>query len=99
MPIRAAGIMFVSPQGNSLFLKRGPDADYPGYWCFPGGTTEGDETAEQTAIRECIEEIGFLPKGARTLHARQISGAGGAPSASVGAGAGVPPLPAVPAPA
>ena len=70
--IRGAGIIFVTPQGKGLFLKRGPGGDWPSHWCFPGGTTEGGETAEQTAIREAIEELGFMPeynvKGGLTLH-------------------------------
>jgi 8-oxo-dGTP pyrophosphatase MutT (NUDIX family) len=69
----AAGILFITKDNQALFLKRGPGGDYPGYWCFPGGHTEDDETPEQTAIRETKEEIGFLPKGDRVLHTRSIS--------------------------
>ena len=69
-----AGILFVAPNGKALFLKRGPGGDYPGYWCFPGGHAEGDETLEQTAKREVIEEIGFLPEGTRLPWTRTISG-------------------------
>ena len=94
-PTRAAGILFISPQGNALFLKRGQDGDHPGEWCFPGGRREGDETAEQTAIRETIEEIGFLPKGEREVHARQISGQGGTLPGTAIPGAPPSPLPAV----
>lgn len=70
--IRAAGIMFTTTDGLALFLKRGPGSSWPGHWCFPGGTTEGNETAEETAVRETIEELGFmpsyLPNGGRTKH-------------------------------
>ncbi len=84
--IRASGVMFVSMNGNALFLKRGPTApDCPDCWDFPGGGQEGDETAEQTAIRETREEIGFVPDGERLLHTRTASpGANG-----VGVGVGV----------
>ena len=71
--IKAAGILIVEPGGTALFLKRGPAGDHAGEWCFPGGQIEGDESAEAAAVRECIEEVGFLPAGDRTLHTRQIS--------------------------
>src|SRR6185312_998227 len=69
---RAAGIVFRTKSGEALFLKRGPDGDYPGYWCFPGGHVEGDESAEEAAKREAVEEIGSLPKGKREVAARSI---------------------------
>jgi 8-oxo-dGTP pyrophosphatase MutT (NUDIX family) len=65
--IRGAGILFLTPDKQVLLLKRGPGGDHPGEWCFPGGTVEGGETPEDTAIRETIEEVGFLPDGNRTL--------------------------------
>ena len=64
---KGAGIMFRTEANTVLFLKRGPGGDFPGFWCFPGGTTEDDETPEQTAERETIEEIGHLPEGPKTL--------------------------------
>jgi 8-oxo-dGTP pyrophosphatase MutT (NUDIX family) len=83
---KGAGILFISLNGNALFLKRGAKAvDCVGCWDFPGGGQESDETAEQTAVREAREEIGFLPEGTRVLHTRQRS----SPSSSgVGAGGG-----------
>ena len=106
MTTKAAGILFVTVDGNALFLKRGPkSADFPGYWCIPGGGQEGDETPEQTAVREAKEEVGFLPEGERRLHTRQKTGPGtatagpassGAPVAHpVAAGAPEPPMPDV----
>lgn len=59
--IRGAGILFVTLDDRALFLKRGLGGDWPLYWCFPGGTQEEGETAEQCAERETIEELGFLP--------------------------------------
>lgn len=70
---RAAGILFVTADGPALFLKRGPGGDHAGEWGFPGGRTEGEETPEETAKREAIEEIGSLPDGARQLWVRTIS--------------------------
>jgi len=64
--IRGAGILFIAPDQQVLLLKRGPGGDHPGEWCFPGGTLEDGETPEDTAKRETIEEIGFLPEGTRS---------------------------------
>lgn len=58
----AAGIMFRA--GDSvLLLSRGTGGDYPLHWAFPGGGIEQGETAEQAALRECLEEIGYTPTG------------------------------------
>ena len=53
-------------------MKRGPDGDMPGTWCFPGGHIEQNETPEQAAVREAIEEIGHLPKGDRAVWTHSI---------------------------
>jgi 8-oxo-dGTP pyrophosphatase MutT (NUDIX family) len=85
--MKAAGILFVSLNGNALFLKRGPAApDFPGFWDFPGGGQEGQETAEETATRETREEIGQLPEGERKLHTR-TKGSAAVQTATVGPGA------------
>lgn len=55
---RAAGILFVTPEGKALFLKRGPGSDYPGHWCVPGGRLEDGEDSVTAAIRETLEEAG-----------------------------------------
>lgn len=59
---RAAGVAFVTPIGEALFLLRSEKGDHPGEWCFPGGTAEGNETPEETALREVEEETGVVPK-------------------------------------
>lgn len=63
MTIKAAGVLFLAPGDQVLYLKRGAGGDYPGAWCFPGGQTEEGETAEQTALREAREELGKFPSG------------------------------------
>ncbi len=65
--------MFLNDAGEVLLLKRGPGGDWPGAWCFPGGEQKGDETPEQTAVRECEEELGFCPPGQRRVWTRRIS--------------------------
>jgi 8-oxo-dGTP pyrophosphatase MutT (NUDIX family) len=71
-PTRAAGILFLSKDGRILLLKRGDGGDFPSAYCFPGGHAEGAETSEQTAERETIEELGFLPEGERTMLCRRV---------------------------
>ena len=51
--IKAAGIMFMTDAGETLLLKRSDAGDMPGYWDFPGGKLEGEETPEEAAVREC----------------------------------------------
>jgi 8-oxo-dGTP pyrophosphatase MutT (NUDIX family) len=56
-----AGYIFLTPDDLILFLlKRN------GKYTFAGGHREKKETPIQTANRETVEEIGFLPKG-RTI--------------------------------
>ena len=64
---RAAGILFRTPKGKMLFLKRSKD----GEWDTPGGGDDAGESPVQTAIRECQEEIGFYPAGDLQLLDRQ----------------------------
>lgn len=72
--IRAAGIMFVGPGGQVLFLKRSIAGDHAGEWCFPGGKIEEGESSEDAAVREAREETGFDgSKGMRRLHTRSIA--------------------------
>ena len=58
-------VPFVEKDGELyvMFEKRSDDipAD-PGEICFPGGRMEGEETAEECAVRETVEELG-IPAG------------------------------------
>ena len=103
---KAAGILFVSLNGHALFLHRTATAlDCAGCYDFPGGTAENGETAEETAVRETREEIGFLPEGSREIHTRTRSSALkgvaglGAPAEIVPIAGGAPAVPAPVAPA
>ncbi len=59
-PIRV-GIGLVCREGRYLIRQRPevPGSPMPGYWEFPGGKCEGDETPEEAARRECWEEAGM----------------------------------------
>lgn len=47
-----------------------PDIPCPNMWDFPGGGREGDETPEQTMIRETAEEVGLDLTGVPVLWRR-----------------------------
>lgn len=61
--IKGAGIMFITPDDEALFLLRSPDANHPNEWDMPGGKADDDETPEETARREAHEEVGATPYG------------------------------------
>lgn len=77
--VRAAGVMFLTPTKETLFLKRGGGGDYPGMWALPCGRIEDGETAEQAAIRETEEEAGYKAEGlkfwTRRIAAHETTGA------------------------
>ena len=59
-------VPFVEKDGELflLFEKRSRDLDAnPGEICFPGGMMEPGETPEESAVRECGEELGIPPSG------------------------------------
>lgn len=60
---RAAGIMFVTPEGETLLLLRGDGGDFPRTFAPPAGHVEEGETDEQAARRETLEETGFAYEG------------------------------------
>lgn len=62
-PVQAAGVIFLTPEGHALFLKRSHSGDHAGEWCFPGGGVEDDESALEAAQREAREEVGDHPVG------------------------------------
>ena len=64
----AAGILFRSPNGNCLFCRR---TDGLG-WCIPGGVKKDHETIESCAVRECLEETGYLTGHAGKLLTRRV---------------------------
>jgi 8-oxo-dGTP diphosphatase len=44
-------------KGEIFCCKRGPGRILEGYWEFPGGKVESNETHEETVIREIKEEL------------------------------------------
>jgi len=45
-------------EGGIVLIKRGHEP-YAGYWALPGGFVELEETVEQAAVREALEETGL----------------------------------------
>lgn len=50
-----------------LFTLRTKSINHGGQLSFPGGGKEGDETIEETALREAQEEIGLDPENAEVI--------------------------------
>ena len=55
---KAAGVIFMRPDGHVLFIKRSDTTNHSGEWALPGGHIEPGETAAKAAKREVREEIG-----------------------------------------
>ena len=69
--VNAAGVMFLTPDKQVLFLQRGPGGDHEGEWCFPGGGMEEGEGPLECAKRETDEETGHMPDVPCVLFARR----------------------------
>ncbi|MFF9667560.1 NUDIX domain-containing protein, partial [Streptomyces althioticus] len=65
-------LLFVTDRAGRLLMHQreaGPGMAWPGYWTPIGGWREGDESAEENAVREVREEAGIEISitGLRTL--------------------------------
>ena len=62
--------------GTLLTYKRDdkPSIPFPGYWDLPGGGREGEETAEECAMRELEEEFGITVDANRIEWSRRYEG-------------------------
>ncbi|KHD89631.1 MAG: DNA mismatch repair protein MutT [Bdellovibrio sp. ArHS] len=50
---------FADPEKRILIVRRGPEQSGAGFWEFPGGKVEMDESSEQALQREIEEELGI----------------------------------------
>ena len=62
----AVGLLIQNQNGEMLFEVRAKEPR-KGFLAFPGGFTNADETGEQAAIRECLEETGVEPEEVKYL--------------------------------
>ncbi len=58
-PVDVAVGVLIDPEGRFLLTSRPEGKVYAGYWEFPGGKLEADETVEQALRRELHEELGI----------------------------------------
>lgn len=66
--IRRRGVVaVVLREDRFLAIRRSAQVVAPGKLCFPGGGIEGDETEEQTLVREFREELGVAIRPLRRL--------------------------------
>lgn len=56
----AAGIL-INSKNEVLISQRLTSQPWPGYWEFPGGKVEGNESIDQCLSRELLEEISINP--------------------------------------
>jgi len=61
-----SGVFIVKNRKLLLFKRPG------GYWYFPGGKIENNETAEQCAIRETKEETGLEVKIVKLIYVNEL---------------------------
>ncbi|MFB6145171.1 MAG: NUDIX hydrolase [Candidatus Nanohaloarchaea archaeon] len=58
----AVAVTYSSDKEKFLIVKRGDDrpGSFPGCWEFPGGSIEDGENPKEAALRELMEETGFI---------------------------------------
>src|SRR6478672_8887524 len=57
--VRVAAAVILRSDGNVLLAQRPPGRAYAGYWEFPGGKLEPDESPRAALDRELREELGL----------------------------------------
>ncbi|MEE9331203.1 MAG: Nudix family hydrolase [Methylophilaceae bacterium] len=59
--IQVAVAIITKPNGEYLLASRPDGKGWAGWWEFPGGKIENNETSEQALTRELQEELGIMP--------------------------------------
>ena len=57
--VRRGVIGVLERGGKYLMVRRAATVAKGGFWCFPGGHVEGEETARRAIVRELAEELGI----------------------------------------
>jgi 8-oxo-dGTP diphosphatase len=63
-PIDVAVGILIKPNGDILLAQRPPGKPYAGYWEFPGGKVERNESIFDALKREFVEELGLHVRSA-----------------------------------
>ena len=67
--INASVAIILDENHSKVYItQRQKHQSYSGYWEFPGGKVENNETFEQCVIREVYEEIGLLITNVRQFN-------------------------------
>ncbi|RLJ67899.1 Nudix family hydrolase [Sulfurisoma sediminicola] len=69
--VDVAAAVILRPDGSFLLGQRAPGTFYPGYWEFPGGKVEPDETPREALVRELHEELGIAVETAHPWIVRE----------------------------
>lgn len=60
--MRVVVLVLENSQGDVLLTQRQKHQHLAGYWEFPGGKIEPNESAIEALSRECLEELDYLIK-------------------------------------
>ena len=71
--IDSVGVLIRDEAGRILLVQRGHEPQ-AGLWTIPGGRVEPDETLEQAAAREALEETGLVVEVGAEIYRVQIPG-------------------------
>ena len=65
--VNAVGVWFYSVDTQRYLYLMRDDPKHPNTWGLPGGKMESGETIMSAMIRECEEELGFMPEYLRLV--------------------------------
>ena len=65
--VNAVGVWFYAIDTRRYLYLMRDDAKHPGSWGLPGGRVESGETLHDAMVRECKEELGFVPDFLRLI--------------------------------
>lgn len=71
--VEVAAAVILRPDGSFLLGRRPPGGFYAGYWEFPGGKVEANETPHDALLRELHEELGITVETAYPWITREFS--------------------------
>lgn len=76
MEVVEVGCAIIRKEGRLLIAQRNLNDSYGGYWEFPGGKREANETLEACLVREVSEELGvrICPQKLLCRHAHETPG-------------------------